>query len=117
MTEPPPIPSDQEAIALVRAAAAKGLSASRRAQRDVVDADYDFEDAEGLIAKCSLDAMHRVELDDKYPARQFYVVILKMDVPNHTVPFYVKVGLVLPGMTAGRLISFHPWGMHDRSTR
>lgn len=117
MVEPPPTPSDEEAIALVCSAAERGFNLSSQGQRDLVSADYDLDDAEALIAACSIRDLHRHELDDKYPLRQFYMVILKMDIPGQSFPFYVKVGLALPSMTSGRLISFHPWGMHDRSNR
>jgi hypothetical protein len=113
----PPRPTDDEALALVREAATKGLVVSSQARRDLDDEDYNHEDVENLVKCCEDKHLNKHELDKKFPLWNYWVVVLKMTIPDKKGPYYIKVGLKLPTMLEGRLISFHPWGQHDRANQ
>lgn len=105
----PPNPSDDEVIAALRIAAAAGLGQSRPAENDLQKYDYDLQGVCELIAECTVDEIHKHELDDGYPERNYYIVVLNVELDDEPQPFYVKVALDLPEMKTGRLLSFKYW--------
>lgn len=64
-----------------------------------------------LVAECPNEELWDHEVSDNYPDYNDYIAILKVELEDERVPFYVKVALALPDLSCGELMSFHPWGM------
>lgn len=110
--EPPkPTFTDAQVLDALRAAARRGLTQTRQADGDLFVWKYDMEGVNELLAECPDEELQDHELSDSYPAFNDYIVILKVNLEDERVPFYVKVALTLPNLEPGELMSFHPWGM------
>lgn len=103
-TEPPSFTTEQVVAAVRRAA--PGLAFDPRV--DLVLLKIDDTDVCRWLADCQETEIHKHELDDKYPIRQHYIVVLHLEVEDYE-EYYVKVRLSLPNLDKGRVISFWPW--------
>lgn len=89
--------------------AARGnqLTLSRSCDSDVRRLGYDAEFAIGVVAEVvEIGDVVLCEPDDK-PERPYHMMAFEVELEEEPVPFYVKVGLCLPDLSSGRLVSFH----------
>ncbi len=101
--------SDEYVIERLQQAALKGLTATRKAQKEIFGR-FDLKDINDLCANCLLEELDKHEPSEN-PGFFEYIVVLKMELEDEPRPFYVKVALKLPDLNGGELISFHEWGL------
>lgn len=104
----PPHLSDEQVLQIIRRVVCKpDFYAHSRCQGHLRALGYDLQTVAELIAECSADELDKHALDDQYPSRKCYIVVLDIHVTGESRPFYVKVALLLPELESGYLLSFH----------
>lgn len=98
-------------VTLVRSAASRGLAVTRKAQGELDRYGIDIGVVCDLLASTRLDELRAHGPSDRFPEFAEYVCVLRIELEDEPVPFYVKVALPLPAMTSGTLLAFHTWGL------